>query len=146
LWARENLRAHDREADRLNKRWYRTVKQGTELSAALTAALEGIPTEPGTPAPDPIEIAAVTQGGEEGRQVLVAYVAGGGAHATLKEVQFTLPGDVVPFTHKVPLDASGNALGPYETGTVVTLRTSVSNSTGTRTSAPRTITIGEPIE
>jgi hypothetical protein len=144
--ARENLRAHDREADRLNKRWYRTVKQGTELTEALTTALEGIPTEPSTPAPDPIEIASVTQGGEEGRQALVAYVAGGGGHGTLKELQITLPGDAEPFTRKVPLDASGNALGPYPEGTVVTMRTSVSNSAGTRTSAPRTITIGPPIE
>ena len=51
--AREAIRAHDRVADGLNKRWYRLVKTGTELTPALAAALEGIPTEPGTPAPDP---------------------------------------------------------------------------------------------
>ncbi len=87
----------------------------------------------------------MTQGGEEGRQALVNYPPGGGDHATLKELQFTVQGDAEEFTHKVPLDASGNALGPFAVGTVLTIRTSVSNSAGTRTSAPRTITIQEPI-
>jgi len=143
--AREALRAHNREADRLNKRWYRVVKTGMELSPALAAALEGIPTEPSTPEPEPIEIATVTQGGEEGREALTAYVIGGGAHATLRELQYTLPGDPEPFTHNVPLVAAGNALGPFAVGTVLVLRTLVSNSAGTRTTAPRTITITEPI-
>jgi len=115
--AREALRAHNRQADRLNKRWYRVVKTGMELSPALAAALEGIPTEPSTPEPEPIEIATVTQGGEEGREALTAYVLGGGAHATLKELQFTLPGEPEPFTHKAPLVAAGNALGPFAEGT-----------------------------
>lgn len=143
--AREALRAHNREADRMNKRWYRIVKTGMELTPALVTALAGIPTEPSTPEPEPIEIATVTQGGEEGTQALIAYVIGGGAHATLKELQYTLPGDPEPFTHKVPLVAAGNALGPFPPGTVLELRTSVSNSAGTRTSASRTITIAEPI-
>ena len=143
--AREALRAHNRQADRLNKRWYRLVKTGMELSPALAAALEGIPTEPSTPEPEPIEIATVTQGGEGGTQALTGYVIGGGAHATLKELQSTLPGDPEPWMHKVPLVAAGNALGPYPPGTVLQLRTSVGNSAGTRTSAPRTITIAEPI-
>ncbi len=143
--SREALRAHDKTADRLNKRWYKLVKQGMELTPELESALEGIPTEPGTPPPEPIEIATVTQGGQDGLQALLAYDIGGGAHATLKELEFTVSGDAEQFTHKVPLDASGNALGPYPPNTVLTIRTSVSNSAGTRTSAPRTITIGEPI-
>ena len=145
--AREALRAHDRAADRLNKRWYRTVKTGTELTVELTAALVGIPTEPSTPVPDPIEIATVTQGGEDGLQALVSYVAGGGDHATTKLVQWEVEGVDAPgsFAQTVPLDASGNALGPFAVGKVVRVRTLVSNSAGTRTTAPRTITIEEPI-
>lgn len=142
---REALRAHDRLTDGLNKRWYRTVKSGTELTPQLSAALDGIPTEPGTAAPDPIEIATVTQGGEAGLQVLVAYVAGGGDHATTKQVQWQVVGTDADFTHTAPLDASGNALGPFTTGQVVKVRTLVSNSAATRTTAPRTITIGVPI-
>ena len=49
------------------------------------------------------------------------------------------------FTHTAPLDASGNALGPFTQGQVVKVRTNVSNSTGARTSPVRTITIEEPI-
>ena len=143
--AREALRAHDRLTDGLNKRWYRTVKSGTELTPELSAALEGIPTEPGTSAPEPIEIATVTQGGEAGLQVLVAYVAGGGDHATTKQIQWQVVGTDADFIHTAPLDASGNALGPFTTGQVVKVRTLVSNSAATRTTAPRTITIGVPI-
>ena len=143
---REDLRTHDAVVDRLNKNWYGYVKDQYDPGSEIYDALEGIPTEPSTPPPEVIEIEAVTQGGDEGTQALVAYLAGGGAHATTKQLQYTLPGDAEPFTHTVPLDASGNALGPFAVGTVLTLRTSVANSAGTRTSAPRTLTIEEPIE
>ncbi|MCC6884198.1 MAG: hypothetical protein IT576_18710 [Verrucomicrobiales bacterium] len=43
------------------------------------------------------------------------------------------------------LDPSGNTIGPFEVGQVVHVMTQVSNSSGTRTSAVRTITIEEPI-
>ena len=46
---------------------------------------------------------------------------------------------------KVPLDFSGNALGPFEVGQVVKMYTEVKNSVATRTTAVRSITIGEPI-
>lgn len=49
------------------------------------------------------------------------------------------------FTHEAELDPSGNTLGPFTVGQVVKVRTSVTNSTGTRTSAVRTITIETPI-
>ena len=143
--AREALRAHDRVCDRLNKDWYRLVKTGADGNAALLAALEGIPTEPSTPAPEVVEIDHVTQGGEEGLQTLVSYVPGGGAHATTKVVKWKVDGVDPEFTHAVPLDASGNALGPFAVGQVVHILTEVSNSAGTRTTAPRTITIEEPI-
>lgn len=47
-----------------------------------------------------------------------------------------------------PLDASGNALGPFQVGQVgqvVRVRTLVANSARTLTTAPRTITLEEPI-
>lgn len=143
---REGLRAHDRGCDRLNKRWYKVVKAQYDPGDEVYEALAQIPTEPSTPAPEVIEIDTVTQGGEEGLQVLVAYVPGGGAHATTKTVEWTLPGDAEPWTRTVPLDASGNALGPFAVGAAIQVRTKVENSVGTRTSAPRTITIEEPIE
>ncbi len=144
--ARENLRAHDRSCDRLNKRWYSVVKQSHDPGEPVSQALTGIPTEPGTSAPETIEIDTVSQGGEGGLQVLVKYIPGGGDHATTKSVQWQVVGTDVDFANTAPLDASGNALGPFEVGKVVKIRTLVANSVATRTTAPRTITIAEPIE
>lgn len=142
---RAALRAHDRTVDQLNKRWYKIAKAQSDPDSALYDALAGITTEPGTPAPETIEINNVTQGGEAGLQVLVSYVPGGGAHATTKLVKWQIEGQDTGFPHSTPLDASGNALGPFAKNQVVKVLTEVSNSTGTRTTAARTITIGEPV-
>ncbi len=142
---RAALRAHDRVVDRLNKRWYKIAKAQSDPGTDLYAALGGITTEPSTPAPETIEIETVNQGGETGLQVLVAYVPGGGAHATTKLIKWQVVGVDADFTNSAPLDGSGNALGPFVKGKVVKVITEVSNSAGTRTTAPRTITIGEPV-
>lgn len=142
---REDLRTHDAVVDRLNKNWYGYVKNQYDPGSEIYEALSDIPTEPSTPPPEVIEIDAVTQGGEDGLQALTSYVAGGGAHATTKTVKWKVDGVDAEFTHAVPLDASGNALGPFEVGQVVHILTEVSNSAGTRTTAPRTIMIEEAI-
>lgn len=49
------------------------------------------------------------------------------------------------FLNTAPLDASGNALGLFAEGKTMKVRTAVSNSSGTRTTAPRTITVAVPI-
>ena len=144
--ARGALRSHDHLCDELNKDWYAYAKAGADTNQALLDALETIPKEPGTQPPPVVEIEHVTQGGEEGRQALISYPAGSTiGNATTALVQYTLPGDPEPFTRSVPLDLSGNALGPEAVGTLLTLRTRTENSAGARTSAPRTITIQEPI-
>ena len=78
-------------------------------------------------------------------QPLVAYVPGGGAHATTMLIKWQIVGTDATFVHSAPLDASGNALGPFAVGQVVKIITETSNSAGTRTTAPRTITIGVPV-
>lgn len=138
------LRAHDRKVDKLIKGWYKAAKADAEAGSDLATALEGIPTEQGVAAPETIEIAMVLQGGEGGLQVLVSYVAGGGDHATTKLIKWQV-GAEVNYPHQAPLDPSGNALGPFAEGTVVKIITEVSNSTDTRTTAARTITLGPPI-
>ena len=142
---RSDLRALDRTVDSLNKRWYKVAKVAAETDPALAAALENITTETGTPVPELYEIDTLTQGGEEGLQVLVSYLPGGGDHATSKSVKYKIEGVDPDFSHVVPLDPSGNALGPFVVGQVVVVITEVSNSAGTRTSAPRTITIEAPV-
>jgi hypothetical protein len=141
---RTELRALDRETDQLCKRWYKVVKNSYDPGSPEYEALAGIPTEPGTPLPETVEIDTVTQGGEDGLQVLVSYVPGGGDHATTKKVKWKLAGEAA-FTNEAPLDASGNALGPFPVGAVVIIITEVTNSTGSRTTAPRTITLEVPI-
>lgn len=118
-----------------------------DRSTARSAKLDdGIPTEPGTNAPETIEIDTIAQGGAGGLQALVKYVPGGGDHATTKSVQWQVVGTDADFAHTSPLDPSGNALGPFTVGQVVKIRTLVANSAATRTTAPRTITLAEPIE
>ena len=131
--------------DQVIKRWHKVAKAGNDPSSPVYEALAGIPMEPSTPVPDPMEIDTVAQGGEDGEQVLVSYLPGGVAHATTRQVQWQVVGEDADFTHTAPLDASGNALGPFAVGKVVKVRTLVSNSAGSRTTAPRTVTIAAPI-
>lgn len=142
---RAELRAHDRAADQLNKRWYKAVKASYDPGSDVYEALAGITTEPTTPVPETIEINTVLQGGEAGLQVLVAYLPGGGAHATTKLLKWQVIGVDAGFDHSVPLDASGNAAGPFTVGQTIRVITEVSNSAATRTTAPRTIVMVEPV-
>lgn len=142
---RSELRAHDRTTDQLIKRWYKAVKASHEPGTEIYEALGGITTEPSTPVPEVIEIQTVVQGGEEGLQALVSYLPGGGAHATTKLVKYQVVGVDTDFAHSLPLDASGNALGPFAEGQTIKILTEVTNSAGTRTIAPRTILIVAPI-
>jgi hypothetical protein len=150
--AKDAQRENDRAADRLNKRFYQIAKAGNDPGSPLHEALKGIPTEPSTPPPTPIEIAMVTQGGDDGLQVLVTVESGGGKHATTKLVQWMVEGVDEDFTHTVPLSAKEGsagwvpvALGPFAPGQVVKVRTLAGNSAAKRTSAPRTVTIEEAI-
>ncbi|HEY0551345.1 MAG TPA: hypothetical protein VGF13_17200 [Verrucomicrobiae bacterium] len=140
-----DLRKLDRSVDQLNKRWYKVAKASTDEGTDLFEALQTIPTEPRTPAPVAIEIATVTQGGADGLQVVVTYEPDGGQHATTKLVQWQVVGTDEGFLHSAPWAVNGNVLGPFAQGAEVKIITEVSNSVGTRTSAPRTMTLGPPI-
>ncbi|HEV7402414.1 MAG TPA: hypothetical protein VGO11_05790 [Chthoniobacteraceae bacterium] len=139
------LRTLDRTTDRLAKDWYQIVKNTYDPGTPAYDALSEIPTEQGTPAPDPIDINELVQGGATGLQVLVSYIAGGGDHATTKQIEYKVNGIDADFAHAADLDPSGNALGPFVVGQVVQVRTKVSNSSGVRTSAVRTITMETPL-
>ncbi len=142
---RRDLRDLDEATDQLNKRWYMCVKAAHDEGSAVFHALEGITTEPTTPAPKIIEIKGVVQGGERGMEVLVDYLPGGGDHATRKEIKWMVVNVDEDFIHSAPLEEQGNALGSFTVGQVVRVIVEVGNSVATRTSAPRTITIGQPI-
>lgn len=143
--ARAKLRKHDSITDGLNKSWYKVVKASSDPEDDVYLALNGITTEPSTPAPDAIEINTVAQGGDDGLQVLVEYLPGGGEHATTKLIKWQVVGVDADFTHSAPLDREGNALGPFKVGQVVRVITEVGNSSGTRSTAARTIRLEEPV-
>lgn len=142
---RSDLRALARQVDQISKNWYQIVKSSYDPGSPEYEALDQIPTEQGTPAPDPIDLNPLEQGGDDGLHVLVTYEPGGGDHATTKEVEYMIEGVDADFGHTVTLDPSGNTLGPFTVGQVVKVRTKMTNSTGTVTSAVRSITIAEPI-
>lgn len=142
---RGDLRALDRQVDQINKNWYQVIKNTYDPGSPVYEALSSIPVETGTPAPDPIDLNPLEQGGDEGLHVLATYEPGGGAHATTKQVEYMVEGVDADFGHTAELDASGNTLGPFTVGQVVKVRTKVSNSSGARTSAVRSITIEEPL-
>ncbi len=143
---KSELHALDRKVDQLIKNWYQVVKNTYDQGSPEREALEQIPVETGTPAPTTIEIDELVQGADDGLHLLASYFAGGGDHATTRAVQWMVEGVDADFTHTAPLEAAGNTFGPFTVGQVVKVRTSVSNSSGTRTSAVRTITIEEPID
>jgi hypothetical protein len=142
---RSELRALDRKVDRKAKDWYQVVKNTYDPGSPEYDALSQIPTEGGTPAPDAIDLQPLEQGGDDGLHVLVSYEPGGGDHATEKKVEYMVEGVDADFGHAVDVDPSGNTLGPFTVGQVVRVRTKASNSSGSRTSAPRSITIEEPL-
>ena len=143
--ATEALKAHDAAADDLNKRWYKVVKATADPGTALANALETIPTEEGTPAPVIVDISTVTQGGDDGLQALVEWAPGGGEHATTSNLRWKVEGVDADFTHSVPFNRAGNQIGPFLVGQIVRMIGEFINSTGTRTTAIRSLTIGEPI-
>lgn len=141
----ENLAQHDAAADELNKRWYKVVKASADPGTPLENALEAIPTEEGTPAPTIVDISTVTQGGDDGLHALIDWASGGGDHATTSNLRWKVEGVDAGFTHSVPFDRKGNAIGPFTVGQVVRVMGEFINSSGTRTTAIRTLTIGVPI-
>ena len=142
---RRDLRGLDWHVGQTSKNWYQVVKATYDPGTPAYEALASIPVEQGTPAPDPIDLNPLEQGGDNGLNVLATYEAGGGDHATLRLIEYMIEGVDADFGHAVPIDPSGNTLGPFTVGQVVKVRTRVSNSSGTVTSAVRTITIQTPL-
>ena len=74
----------------------------------------------------------------------MTYAAGGGRHATRRLIRWQVEGVDPDLDLEAPLETGGNTLGPFAVGQVIRMVTEATNSSGTRTSAPRTITIEPP--
>lgn len=109
-------------------------------------ALQNIPTTTTSQLPETLGIKLFTQGGTNGLQLLITpepYHLEPGETAVIEWIIV----DTDPsFTHSVPYDASGNALGPFIVGQTVRIRTSVTNTHGTRTGGVRQLTLIAPPE
>jgi hypothetical protein len=100
--------------------------------------LSQVDTEEGTNPPTALEINTVTQ---SGLSVAVAYVAGGGSHATSLLLQWQVVGVDADFGHDTPVILAGQTVGPFTAGQTVNFRVRASNSAGTTDSAVKTIVI-----
>ena len=141
--ARTDLRSAAATVDRLNKRFYAKLEAEARTNPALATALLGITTGsenlPGT-----LGIRTILQGGVNGLQLLVSYENGTFDSGATSTIEWKVEGVDTEFSHTVPVDPSGNALGPFTIGQVVKLRTRVTNSNGTTTGSIRTLTILNP--
>jgi|JI6StandDraft_1071083.scaffolds.fasta_scaffold00936_20 hypothetical protein len=139
------MQAHARRVDKLNKNWYKIVSNSFEAGTAGQEALRKIPTEKGTLVPAVLEIKSLKQGGGQGLHIIIRYAPKGGERSTRRRLRWQILGQEEDYAHEQPLDRQGNTLGPFEPGTTLQIVAEVANSAGTRTSAPRTITIEPPI-
>ena len=131
--AKSALRTADRKTDRANKRWYQAwLKAYPEGTAEGDAAQSQVPTEQGTADPEVLEILTLTP--LANHTVRVNLDPAGGAHATTKELQYQLPGEL-EFGHTAPITGGEMVAGPINVGASVSFRTRVANSNpGTVTS------------
>ncbi|MGB8166474.1 MAG: hypothetical protein WCF18_03215 [Chthoniobacteraceae bacterium] len=141
--ARNSLAQGARGLDRLNKRFYEKLQSEARDNAALSEGLGQIDTETDN-LPETLGIRSLLQGGDDGLHLLVGYDNGTGGGATTKTLEWQVAGVDADFTHSVPVDASGNALGPFKVGQTIQIRTRAANANGARTSSVRTFTITKP--
>lgn len=75
--------------------------------------------------PTPLEIASLTQ---TGLSVAVAYVAGGGKHATTLNLLWKVNGVDPDFAHPTPAIFAGQTVEPFVVGQTVQFKTRGGNS------------------
>jgi hypothetical protein len=144
--ARRTLRESARRLERLSIRFLAAALGMSDPGSVEEQELRKIPTTTSSQLPETLGIKTFTQGGTDGLQLLIQYeMYQVGPGETAKLEWMVLDTDA-GFTHSVPYDASGNALGPFGVGQTVRIRSAVSNSHGTRTGGVRQLTLIQPPE
>lgn len=138
--ARTALRAGAEHLDRINKRFFSKLKAEARSDTALANALAQIETGARN-LPATLSIRDIRQGGAEQRQLLVNYVAVTFDDGAENFIEWRHADGPDGFPNVLPADPSGNALGPFERGARVQLRTRVKNSNGATTGSIRTVEI-----
>ncbi|MEO5715868.1 MAG: hypothetical protein ABIT37_20480 [Luteolibacter sp.] len=137
---RTDLRVAATAVDRLNKRFYSRLLSESRENAALAAALSQITTEKANQ-PGTLGIRTILQGGADDLHLLISYDNGSYNSTATNTVEWMVVGTDADFSHSTPADPSGNSLGPFAVGSIVKLRTRVSNPNGTTTGSVRTLVI-----
>ena len=132
------LKTTSRRIDRNNKRWYAAWSQNFAIGSPENDALSQIDTGPTTPAPSALEIDTLTAAGTS---VQVAYVAGGGDHATTLVLLWRVVGIDPDFGHATAVNLAGQTIGPFSAGDEIQFKTRGSNSTGDTDSTVKSITL-----
>ena len=137
---RSALRTAAVAVDRLNKRFYSKLQGEARSNPDLAEALAQITTESSN-LPGTLGIRSVLQGGTDNLHVLVSYDNGSFDGGATNVLEWQVVGMDAGFTHSVPVDPSGSALGPFSPGQMVNLRTRVTNANGTTTGSVRTLKV-----
>ena len=77
-------------------------------------------------------------------KILVTCGNGTGSDADDRLLDWMVVGTEADFTNTVAVDLSGNPLGPFLVGQTIKIRTRTVNTSGTRTSAARTLVVQAP--
>ena len=142
---RGTLRRAARALEVLCIRFLKSAWGSAEPGSAEEAALRRIPTLTRSSLPKTLRLGTLSQGGEAGRQVLVAWPRprplAEGESAVLEYRRV----DMDAHWSEVPYAPEGNALGPFTTGVTVEVRTRVTNASGSRRGRPKAWTLGAPL-
>ena len=138
--ARTALRTGAMHLDRINKRFFSKLTAEARSDTALAGALAQIETS-SRHLPPTLSIREIRQGGADARQLLVSYVAMTYDDGAENFIEWRLIDDPEGFPNALPVDPSGNALGPFASGARIQLRTRVRNSNGATTGSIRTLEI-----
>ncbi len=126
---RSELRAAAVKVDQDNKRWFAAWEGQFSPGTPERDALSQIDTGSGTPLPDALEIATASATGP-GR-IGIAYVQGGGDHATTLELLWQRVGADSSYLNAAPAQPDGQEIQDgFVSGQTIKFKTRAVNSTG----------------
>ncbi len=144
--ARRVLREAARSLEIYSMRFLTAALGMSDPGSPEEQALQTIPTTTTSQLPDTLGIKYFTQGGTNGLQLLITYEPYHLEPGETAKIEWMILDTDPSFTHSAPYDASGNALGPFTIGQTVRIRTTVTNTHGTRTGGVRQLTLITPLE
>ncbi len=126
---RSELKAAASVVDQDNKRWFAAWEGQFPAGSPEREALKQIDTGNATPPPEPLEIA--TAGATGVGRIAIAYVPGGGDHATTLELLWQRIGLDPDYTNSAPAQPGGQEIQDgFVSGQTIKFKTRTANSSG----------------